>query len=152
MKSLQDSNLFGPIKQEDSAKKHLKQIFTKKDDDYVITKDIDNIVKGEEEFGAQRVCVGGIIITPRKIGERYATMFNERQLWHLQNDTMQHKILCERRDEASALVFLTADDLLKGYNGEDLSSRDLCGIIRQNVYKIISDRFPELVEYSKDQA
>jgi hypothetical protein len=150
MKSLQDKDLFGPIKHEDSAKKHLKQIFTKKGDEYVINKDIDNTVKGEENIGTQRVCVGGIILAPRKIGEKYAAMFNERQFKHIQEDTMQHKILCERRDEASALIFLTADDFLRGYDGKEISSRDLCTIIRQNMYNIVTERFPLLVEYSKN--
>jgi hypothetical protein len=107
---------------------------------------------GEEQLGRQHVCAGGIITTTRQIGEAFAAEFNARQLAHVQQNTFEHKLLCERREEAAALVFMSLHDFIYPYTCEtylDLSRRELCDVAADNVIEKIETELPWLMEYSQ---
>lgn len=107
-------------------------------------------IRGEEELGNQRVCVGGIILTNAKIGQDFANRFNERQKQHILNKTFEHKLLCERKDEASAVLFLTLRDMIGDLNPSTISPKKLCSIVSNNIKTIIVNKFPWIIEHSEN--
>jgi hypothetical protein len=147
---IQDLKLYGELKEEDISKKHLTQELINQ----FIDPSIINLttIAGEENLGIQKICVGGIIVTPRYIGENIVNAFNDRQREHIANHTMAHKILCERRDEAACLLFLTLRDLTKEYSDgsfKNLDNGELCKLVQSNLYEIVEDRLPWIIDYSK---
>ncbi len=149
-------SLYGEERKEDIAKHHLKDTTTIIINDGKLmpngkpsSRKVD-IIKGEEEMGMQPCNVGGIIITTESIGAVYCDTFNELQQQHLKDGTLAHKALCERRNEATALLFVRYQDLVAGMVGEmeDMNKKSLCDTVRRNVQTIISDRLEWLVNHS----
>jgi hypothetical protein len=148
---IQDKKFYLPYKDEDIAKKHLKSYHNEQFKTLDIINNNIKLIEGEEEFGVKKVCVGGVLITNSKIGTEYIQQFNKRQKEHINNRTFSHKMLCERKDEAVALMFLTVYDLLGDYidSYKKLSDRELCSIVRNNIQIIVEQNYKWVINFSK---
>lgn len=141
---IQNNNLFGSPKIENISKKYLNN-------DLIQNFKTNTTIPGEENLGIQKTCIGGIIVIKDYIGMDIVDKFNERQYTHIKNKTFSHKILCERKEEISAMIFVTLDDLLGGFKKtyKELTNKELCYLVNENLYKLIEIKAPWLINYSK---
>lgn len=144
---IQDPALFGEEKKLDISKNHLSPELV---DQNFESSSVKTII-GEEESGVVKHSMGGLIITRKSIGEHIVDAFNSRQHKHIKNHSFAHKILCERKEEAVALVFLTLDDLLgKGKDKYvEFSPEALCKRILVNIHSIVESRLRWVINYSR---
>jgi hypothetical protein len=144
---IQNKNLYKVPDVDNIAKKHID--YDKIDNDAYI-------IKGEEALGIQRVFSGAIIITHAQLGQSIAQQYNTRQQLHIRNKTFSHKILCERRNEAAALLFLSIFDLVgtdidgRVSDYKYLSPQELCNLVRDNIQKAIHRDLEWLVKHSRN--
>lgn len=134
-RTIQNDKLYGEVKEADYAKNH---------------KSNNPIISGEEHLGVQKMSFGGMIITTETIGTEYCNAYNIRQQAHIENKTLAHRSLCARKNEAGALLFLTIDDFLGDIDYTDLSNKELCYTVRNNIKEVIEEQLPWLVEYSRE--
>jgi hypothetical protein len=99
---------------------------------------------------AKKLSIGGIIITRRSIAEELIKSFNHRQRTHMQEKTFPHKFLCERREEAAGLIFLTLQDMLgETADYRAMDRQELCHLVQTNIQFIVEKRLSWLISYSK---
>ena len=135
---IQENDLFGILEEDNIAKKYML--------------DNNTIIKGEEFLGIKKLNIGGIIVITETIANNLIEEFNERQKQHIKDKTFPHKILCERREEAASLIFITLKDLVGELSDGSYRNTDrhqLCQLIQSNIQKIVEERLSWLITYSK---
>ncbi len=146
---IQNRKLYVPSKKEDLAKYHVPAEHAEQFKQYFDTNGYQELPPAIADV--RRMCIGGLIITNETLGERIASEFNTIQYAHLRAQTFAHKILCQRNDEAIALLFLTVQDFV----GDDfreyknMPHRELLSLVKHNIRNIIEDRIGWVVAYSK---
>jgi hypothetical protein len=140
MNDIQENSLYGSSEHEDLVKKRISAELIKS----------GKVLPGEEHLDIQKSAFGSIIITTKEIGTRICNEFNEKQKKHISEKTFSHKFLCERRDEASALLFLTLRDLIGNNFVDEYKQKreEICEYIAHNIKGIVKQRLPWLVEFS----
>lgn len=121
---------------------------------YISSEALNNAKNGipiSGESSVMKSSFGGVIITRRSIGEKICELFNNEKIELIKNKSQAHISLCERKDEASALLFITLNDLEPNFesfltNGQE---RLLCQIINNNLRDIVEHRLQWLINYSK---
>lgn len=126
-----NETLYGKLKEGDLAKNHI----------------VDGVIENEKT--KEKLFGGSLIITRESIARDIIEEFNTRQKNHIKNHTMAHKDLCERREEAIALTFITLKDLFKDHNILTLSPKEKCDIARENIQNIIETELEWMLNYSK---
>lgn len=130
---IQDNNLFGNNKYEDIAKNHI----------------VNSIIEGETN--SERINFGAIIITTEDIGYDIVNKYNTRQISNINDGNYEHKILCERKVEPAALIFVTIHELLGDIRDsyKTMEKKEVSTIALKNLQFILKRQIPWITKYTK---
>lgn len=127
----------------DTARKY----FNKYEYDIALSKGQEYLIPNDNI--RERTCHGAIMVMPQSLGLKMATIFNERQRAHIKNNTFQHKMMCLRRPEPIALMFLSLGDIINGEDYKTLDKKALCSMARSNILSILSTEYKWVIQHSK---